>query len=52
MPLTLIKWLLEKEKIELINKTYNNNILVIMKDEEELLFILNHLIKYIDNSKY
>ena len=52
MPLTLIKWLLENEKPELINKTYNNNILIIMKDEEELLFILNHLIKYIDNSKY
>ena len=52
MPISLIKWLLEKEKIELINKKYNNDILVIMKDEEELLFILNHLIKYVDNSKY
>ena len=52
MPLTLIKWLLEKEKTEIINKSFNNNILIIMKDEEDLLFILNHLSKYVDNSKY
>ena len=51
MPLSLIKWLLEKEKTEIINTSFNNNILIIMKDAEDLLCILNHLIEYVDNSK-
>ena len=51
MPLSLIKWLLEKEKIEKINTSFDNNILIIMKDVEDLLFILNYLSKYVDNSK-
>ena len=31
MPLSLIKWLLEKEKTEIISTSFNNNILIIMK---------------------
>ena len=49
MPSSLIKWLLEKEKIENINTSFNNDILIIMKDEEDLLFTLNYLSECLDN---
>ena len=53
MPLSLIKWLLEKEKIENININVknNNNLLIIMKDEDDLIIMLENLSEYIDNSK-
>ena len=49
MPLELIKWILEKE--EYTNNNVSNNLLIIMRTEDQLKLILKQLIEYVDISK-